>query len=433
MTNLKNALFACLAVALMYSCGTSVQSVRFDGEVRHVVAISDLNSSYGSTDYEEEVGRIISRIIQKRPDLVICTGDMIAGQKTTLTDQNLLEMWNAFDEKNLTPLSDAGIPVMFTVGNHDASKGPMFKRDQRYAKEFWEKQKGKLGIRLKNEEHFPFYYSAEFENLNVISWDASGAQFSEQEWQWIDEELTKSSKLKPTIVLGHLPIYPVAQGRNKRGEYLAHGDSVLRLLTKHNVDAYFSGHHHAFYPGKRDSVLLIANGALGGGPRMLIDSDLPAQKSYTEFKIDEVGNISAVAGYLPDGDKINTKILPSIIRGQKGFVYQKEIDLPKDIKREIRQDSLSAELRLFDLGYQSELSGIITTAGTLASDSVEITIISEENALTERDWMQNISATVENAITIRFKSIIPKEETRKVRELLAFEMLTIKIKELVVN
>jgi predicted MPP superfamily phosphohydrolase len=433
MTILKNALFACLTVALMSSCGTSEQSVRFDGEVRYVIAISDLNSSYGSTEYEDEVGRVVFGIIQKHPDLVICTGDMIAGQKTTLTDQNLLEMWDAFDEKILTPLSEAGIPVMFTVGNHDASKSPTFERDQHYANEFWEKQKGKLGIKLKNAEHFPFYYSAEFENLNVISWDASGAQFSREEWQWIDEELANSSQLKPTIVLGHLPIYPVAQGRNKRGEYLAHGDSVLMMLADHNVDAYFSGHHHAFYPGKRDSVLLIANGALGGGPRMLIGSDLPAQKSYTEFRIDEAGNISAVYGYQPDGNEINSKKLPSVIRGESGFVYQNGIQLPGDLKRELRQESLSAELRLFNLGYELELTGIITASRPLASDRVEITISSKADALTERTWIKSFKASVENAITIRFKSTIPKEEAREVRELLAFGLIDIDLKEFVVN
>lgn len=405
----------------------------YDGEVREVIAISDLNSSYGSTNYEEGVGRVIARIIQQQPDLVICTGDMIAGQKTSLSDQNLLEMWDAFDEKILSPLSEAGIPVMFTVGNHDASKSPTFERDQNFARDFWEKQKDKLGIKFKNQDHFPFYYSAEFENLNVISWDASGAQFSDDEWSWIEDELAFFSESKPTIVLGHLPVYPVAQGRNKRGEYLAHGDSVLQLLNQYNVDAYFSGHHHAYYPGKRDSVLLIANGALGGGPRMLLDSDLPAQKSYTKFNIDESGKIVNVEGLKPEGDAIAIGSLPALINGEKGFVYRKDVRISKDLKREIKQDSLTADIKIVDKGFESELTGIITTTKPLMSDLFIVSLSSKEDVLTGEKWLRKVEPKVTGTVTLNISMNLDKDEARKVREMLKFGLLKIAIEETGLN
>lgn len=43
--------------------------------------ISDLNSSYGSTSYGASVERGVNLLLQEKPDLVICAGDMVAGQK----------------------------------------------------------------------------------------------------------------------------------------------------------------------------------------------------------------------------------------------------------------------------------------------------------------------------------------------------------------
>ena len=46
-----------------------------------VVVISDLNGSYGSTSYSKRIPVAIQRIIALKPDLVISTGDMVAGQR----------------------------------------------------------------------------------------------------------------------------------------------------------------------------------------------------------------------------------------------------------------------------------------------------------------------------------------------------------------
>ncbi|MEA5417518.1 metallophosphoesterase, partial [Synechococcus sp. BA-132 BA5] len=58
-----------------------------------LVLISDLNGSYGSTTYVAEVHRGVALIPPLRPDLVICAGDMVAGQKAGLGRQRLAAMW----------------------------------------------------------------------------------------------------------------------------------------------------------------------------------------------------------------------------------------------------------------------------------------------------------------------------------------------------
>jgi len=44
-----------------------------------VAVISDMNGSYGSTEYESTVDGAVRRIVALKPNLVISTGDMVAG------------------------------------------------------------------------------------------------------------------------------------------------------------------------------------------------------------------------------------------------------------------------------------------------------------------------------------------------------------------
>ncbi len=64
-----------------------------------VVVLSDFNESYGSVHYASTVGDAVRRTAALRPDLVISTGDMIAGQR-------------------LAP------PLEAVAGPHAASRGP---------------------------------------------------------------------------------------------------------------------------------------------------------------------------------------------------------------------------------------------------------------------------------------------------------------------
>ena len=84
-------------------------------------AISDLNSSYGSTSYIESVHKGIRQLIALQPDLIVCAGDMVAGQKRGLTDDQLDAMWSGFNESIVQPLQIERIPLLPALGNHDAS------------------------------------------------------------------------------------------------------------------------------------------------------------------------------------------------------------------------------------------------------------------------------------------------------------------------
>ena len=66
------------------------------GAVHRVGLISDLNSSYGSTRYIPAVDQGLDQLIGMQPDLVVCAGEMVAGQMRGLTVKQLDAMWRCF-------------------------------------------------------------------------------------------------------------------------------------------------------------------------------------------------------------------------------------------------------------------------------------------------------------------------------------------------
>src|SRR5688572_6006739 len=125
-----------ISLVLAAACTRTLPPVPSD-EPLVVAVISDLNSGYGSTSYDAEVSAAITHIREWQPDLVLIAGDMIAGQRPTLTDENVRAMWSAFDSVVAAPLRADRIPFAFTLGNHDASGHPAHERDRRLAAEHW--------------------------------------------------------------------------------------------------------------------------------------------------------------------------------------------------------------------------------------------------------------------------------------------------------
>ena len=58
--------------------------------------ISDLNSSYGSTRYIPQVNQGLQQLLKLDPALLVCAGDMVAGQKHGLSNSRLDAMWDSF-------------------------------------------------------------------------------------------------------------------------------------------------------------------------------------------------------------------------------------------------------------------------------------------------------------------------------------------------
>ncbi|MEO0376676.1 MAG: metallophosphoesterase, partial [Cyanobacteria bacterium P01_A01_bin.17] len=180
------------------------------GDVRLVV-ISDMNSQYGATTYRAEVEAAVKILPDWQPDLVICAGDMVAGQSLNLSQQQVQSMWDAFDQKILQPIRKTELPFALTLGNHDASsyRDPdgkfVYAIDRDVANSYWSQQE--TGLQYVDRASFPFYYSFQQNEIFYLVWDASSANISNEEQAWAERSLASdvAQQAKMRIVIGHLP------------------------------------------------------------------------------------------------------------------------------------------------------------------------------------------------------------------------------------
>ena len=250
--------------------------------------ISDLNGPYGSTIYSPTVATGLDLLSELKPDLVLCAGDMVAGQKISLTDSQLEAMWSSFQSTILNPLLQQGIGMIPTMGNHDASSQKwssqyVFARERHQAESFWARQKNRLGLEFIDAKQYPFQFSVKQPGLFVIVIDASSATVDRGQRQWLEQALTSESRSSDDccVVMGHLPLTAISHGRNRAGECIEDAVNLTDLMQRHRVDLYLSGHHHAWYPGELRGQRLLSLGAMGNGPRRLLGTQRTSDPSLT--------------------------------------------------------------------------------------------------------------------------------------------------------
>ena len=332
-------LLAGALLALLAACGGwpgTVDAPERDDAGLRVVVISDINGPYGTTEYGPEVHLVIREITERwRPDLVLSSGDLIAGQRATLEDATVREMWAAFDSAVARPLREAGIPFLPVMGNHDGSAYPAFERDRRLARDYWGSADERLPELRVIDRDFPFWYAVEHRGLFVLVWNATNEETAADTagLRWASEALhTPAARAAGVrIAAGHLPLRSVAEGRDRRGEVLAEPDELLAFLGEHGVDAYVSGHHHAYYPGHAGGVDLFHVGALGSGPRPLLGSEEPPVRTVTLLDIDPATGAIRETTYRVDASagpalrRIEPDELPPHIDGVNGRVVRRDL------------------------------------------------------------------------------------------------------------
>ena len=304
------------------------------GDVRLAV-ISDLNGPYGSIDYDPEIDKAMSLMPFWQPDMVLCSGDMVAGQDLTLTEQRMREMWGGFDQHVAARLRAMNLPYGFTVGNHDASGALgvngqfLFQTERDITQEYWQNPAHDPGVQFVDRNEFPFYYTFEQNDIFFLAWDGSSDKIPAEKLAWVEQALASSAaqQAKMRVLLGHLPLYAVAVGRNAPAEVMANPDDLRAMLEKYDVHTYISGHHHAYYPAHRGDLQLLHTGILGSGPRPLIDSSLPPWKALTlvDVNFDTPGLTTYTTYDMQTMQLIENEQLPRLLMGHNGMVVRRDI------------------------------------------------------------------------------------------------------------
>ncbi len=283
-------------VALLVLFGSPANAF---ADTLRVAVISDLNGSYGSTRYEPAVPAAVRRLVELKPDLVISTGDMVAGQRLhpPLSAPAVAAMWTSFHAVVTEPLGKAHIPLAVTPGNHDASAYESFVLEREAYRRQWTDRKP--SVHFVDQAQYPFHYAFSIGDVLFVSLDVTrvGAVDEDQK-RWLDQLLGREAgRFRHRIVFSHLPIYPFTQGRETE---VSADHGLEEVLRSHGVELYLSGHHHAFYPGYKDGLRFVSQACLGAGPRALIGTDSRSARAVTFIEIPDDGPIAVRALAAPD-------------------------------------------------------------------------------------------------------------------------------------
>lgn len=358
-----------------------------------IAVVSDLNSEFGSVKYEYQVDSIMQRIPRMfKPNMVVCGGDMVAGQSRSLTATQLDAMWAAFDTKIATPLRNANIPFAFTVGNHDGSDGYPLERER--TENYW-KTPGKYpGMHAIDMVNYPFYFSymdKKDGDIFYVTWDANSSIISSAELEWTKQQFASPAarNAKYRFLIGHMPLYGIAQERDSPGNVLPEPDNLRKWMEELDVHTYISGHQHAYYPGKRGKLELLNTGAAGSGPRRWLSIDKAPVNTmtlmdifYEENKIVyttyDIKNMDAEAMELFDD-----KQLPEIINGFQGFVVRRDVELKNAAEGTLsslhltksRQPVASGQATVTTTENKAQINGTFTNLqGTLLRERTAVAL-----------------------------------------------------------
>lgn len=256
-----------------------------------VAVVADLNGPFGSTEYNRHVHAAAEWIRDDlQPDLVISAGDMVAGQQEGL---DYRAMWTAFHEAFTDELAAGDIPFAASPGNHDASGQPRFWRERiEYARQ-WKLRRPRL--QYVDDAFYPFYYAFEMGPALFVSLDGTEVgPLDDAQIEWLEEVLDRNEHLEVTVLFSHVPQYPVAEGR----AHETFGDDRLaELMADYDVDLKVSGHHHAYYPARKDGTIFLHAHALGSGPRAFLGEEAPRARNVAVFEYTEEG-VERVEAYV---------------------------------------------------------------------------------------------------------------------------------------
>ena len=239
--------------------------------VAHITDVHVLNQANAETCFARVLREINN--MKDKPDFIINTGDTVMDEnKQTLeTVEMRWNVWNQIAKKENSLL------LRSALGNHDVWYGPTeeldekYKGDRRYGKQ-WAMDVLSLPSR---------YYSFELKGWKFVCLDSingeSGYQLDEEQFVWLEKELTANKDKKPVCIYSHVPILsmgallyatkraPVQDVKFPSGDMHNDHQRIKDLFFKAgNVKLCLSGHVHYVDGIEYLGVRYLCNGAVSG-------------------------------------------------------------------------------------------------------------------------------------------------------------------------
>jgi 3',5'-cyclic AMP phosphodiesterase CpdA len=219
--------------------------------------------------------KLLSRAMDRKPDLIMNTGDLIA------TPGNL-DDWAKFWEMSKM----VTVPYFLTVGNHDVH--PKVPGSEKIYKE---------QVDLPGNELFYSFTAGNSLFVVLDSYiDDQEKKIIDEQYKWLEGVLAGSSQRHKFVFLHH-PLYP-EKGRGKHygnslDRYPPERDALQALFVKYKVDAVFAGHEHYYLRKTFDGIIHVITGG-GGAP---------------VYGKDEDGGFYHFVQVTVDGDKVSGEVV----------------------------------------------------------------------------------------------------------------------------
>lgn len=237
----------------------------------HITDVHVLNQANAEICFSRVLREINS--MKDKPDFIINTGDTVMDEnKQTLeTVETRWNVWNQIAKKENSLL------MRSALGNHDVWYGPdealdaKYKLDKRYGKQW---AIDVLGLPKR-------YYSFELKGWKFICLDSingeNGYQLDEEQFVWLEKELSGNMAEKPVCIYSHVPILsmgallyatkraPVHEVKFPSGDMHIDHQRIKDLFYKTgNVKLCLSGHVHYVDGIEYLGVRYLCNGAVSG-------------------------------------------------------------------------------------------------------------------------------------------------------------------------
>ncbi len=218
--------------------------------VAHITDVHIRNAENAPTRF-----RACLQEIKKQPiDFFLNGGDSIhAADYDNVTRESMLEQWSVWDECNK---SIQDYEIYACIGNHDPWWPAPSKTDPMYGKDYVVK-------RLKIPHR---YYSFHKKSWHFIVLDGNnpGLVLDDEQYAWLEQELTSIPANTPTLLMSHYPILGVTPQLvgGSHGDFKKLKDLFYRHRDK--VKICLSGHQHLLDHCTYNNVQYCCNGSMSG-------------------------------------------------------------------------------------------------------------------------------------------------------------------------
>jgi hypothetical protein len=190
-----------------------------------------------------------------RPDLVICTGDLVE----RFSEEAFTEWMRLF----LTPLASSSVPVVVMPGERDLST--------KLAREVFSSTLGQILFKpvldYQDETGYPFWYSFVLGTTYFIIVDSAEGGLIDARYRWLKQELARAAAYPRTFVVSHLPPAPLT---STDPAALKRAYKIRELLLRYRGSVLFTGHHPVYYDGGFSEVRVVSTGgAVPEAPSLL--------------------------------------------------------------------------------------------------------------------------------------------------------------------